>query len=128
MIRPKILFIDDSPTTRALAEAALEEAGYRVMACADAETGLRGAAVMPGPRAMVVDTYLPGTDVVVLVARLRILVPRSPLLALLERDSPVDHQLEQQLRAEAYLIKPFAPRQLVATVQEVLQLPANVSA
>jgi two-component system, NtrC family, sensor kinase len=66
-----ILVIDDSVTFRETVRAALEAAGYIVRVAASGEEGLRMAAA-ERPRAVIVDSVLPGIDGATVIRRLRL--------------------------------------------------------
>ncbi|HIE50560.1 MAG TPA: response regulator [Armatimonadetes bacterium] len=116
----RIVLIDDSPTTRAIARLVLAAAGYEPIACADVWGGLRVLAEPPPPCAVVVDTYLPGSDTRVVIARIRANAPGVPLIAVLEPGYSPEEILEL-FEPASYLVKPYAPRELVDAVQDALR-------
>jgi two-component system, NtrC family, sensor kinase len=66
-----ILLVDDSVTFREALRQALEEAGYTVNVAASGEEGLRVAAARR-PRAVILDSVLPGIDGSSVIRRLRL--------------------------------------------------------
>src|SRR5262249_26132482 len=86
---PTVLVIDDSVTFRSALAAALEDAGYHVLAAASGEQGLRMAADAR-PAAVIVDGHLPGIDGATVLRRLRadLALRRTPSLLLTSSEEP----------------------------------------
>ena len=118
----RIVFIDDSPTTRDLAAMALSDTGYEVQTCADAASGLYAVQVAEQTlAAIVVDTHLPGVDTAGLVAKLRAAAPLTPLVFLLDCGPlPPDTRLVQQYSAHS-LAKPFTSQELLSVTEAALR-------
>ena len=101
-----ILVIDDSVTFREALRQALEEAGYTVQVAAGGEEGLRIAAA-GRPRAVVVDSVLPGIDGSTVIRRLRLDIALRSVPCLLLTGSE-DHHMELralEAGADAFLRK-----------------------
>lgn len=117
-----VLAVDDSPSMRALVKATLEEAGLSVV---QAEDGLAGLELAQKERARVclVDVNMPRMDGITLVGELRKL-PEYKFTPILMLTTEVD--AEKKARAKAagatgWLVKPFDPPKLIATIRRVLQ-------
>jgi DNA-binding response OmpR family regulator len=101
-----ILVIDDSVTFREALRQALEEAGYTVQVAASGEEGLRIAAARR-PRAVVLDSVLPGIDGSTVIRRLRHDIALRSVPCLLLTGSE-DHHMELralEAGADAFLRK-----------------------
>jgi two-component system, NtrC family, sensor kinase len=101
-----ILVIDDSVTFREALRQALEEAGYTAQVAANGEEGLRIAAA-GRPRAVVVDSVLPGIDGSTVIRRLRLDIALRSVPCLLLTGSE-DHHMELralEAGADAFLRK-----------------------
>jgi two-component system NtrC family sensor kinase len=101
-----ILLIDDSVTFREALRQALEEAGYAVQVAASGEEGLRMAAARR-PRAVVLDSVLPGIDGSSVIRRLRLDIALRSVPCLLLTGSE-DHHMELralEAGADAFLNK-----------------------
>lgn len=118
-----ILVVDDNEQNRALAQATLEDEGYRVTLASNGEQAL--AAFQEGhPDCVLLDVRMPGMDGFAVCQRLRAL-PRGAdtpvvfLTALRDIDT-----FDAALRsgADDYLTKPVRPTELVLRVQAALEL------
>jgi DNA-binding response OmpR family regulator len=115
----RILIIDDDPTVREIARAALERDGFVVYEAMEGGAGLDVAAVR-APGLIVLDLVLPdasGEDILREVRR-RSSVP----VLILSAKGTTDHRVHGLgLGADDYLPKPFSPRELVARVKALLR-------
>jgi two-component system, NtrC family, sensor kinase len=101
-----ILLIDDSVTFREALRQALEDAGYTVQVAASGEEGLRIAAARR-PRAIILDSVLPGIDGSSVIRRLRLDIALRSVPCLLLTGSE-DHHMELralEAGADAFLNK-----------------------
>lgn len=120
---PKILVIDDNADNRALAEATLDDEGYRVVVAASGEEGI-SLFESERPDCVLLDVRMPGVDGFTACARIRALPggPDTPIVFLTAlRD--VD-TFDSALRAggDDFLTKPVRPTELVVRVQAALKL------
>ena len=120
---PKILVIDDNAENRALAQASLEDEGYRVVLAASGDEGISKFEEQL-PDCVLLDVRMPGTDGFAVCARIRALpagaqTPIVFLTALRDVDT-----FDQALRAggDDFLTKPVRPTELVVRVQAALKL------
>ena len=114
-----ILLVDDEPHIIELAQMYLEQEGFAVLSAGDGERAL--AAIAAGrPDLVVLDLMLPVVDGWGVCRRVRA-TSDLPIVMLTARDDPVDRIVGLELGADAYLTKPFHPRELVAWVKAVLR-------
>ncbi len=115
-----VLFVDDEPPLRHLAESILRDAGYDVLLAEHGEAAL--ALVSRHGReidVVVLDMSMPVLDGVETAERLRILYPDLPIIA-------SSGYSEAELRAKfastrpEFLRKPYRPRELVTKVRAAL--------
>ena len=119
MAGERVLVCDDEMAIVRALRVVLREAGYDVVVAATAEEALDRAAVRP-PDAAIVDLLLPDGDGIEVARRLREWsdMPIIVLSAVGEEDEKV-RALEAG--ADDYVVKPFAPRELVARLQAALR-------
>lgn len=118
----KILVIDDEANIVRLVRDYLEQAGYRVLTAANAETGLH-ILRRETPDLLVLDLGLPdrdGWDLTRLVRSDRQLA-NIPIIMLTARVDENDRIIGLELGADDYITKPFNPREVVARVRAVLR-------
>lgn len=116
-----ILAVDDSPSMRQMVGQTLRAAGYEVIEAVDGVEALELA------RSRVVDLVItdvnmPNMDGITLVAKLRALPSYRlvPLLLLTTESSPERKAQGKQAGATGWMVKPFNPDQLLATLARVL--------
>ena len=118
---PRIMVIDDSNSMRALVKEVLKAAGHEVIEACDGEDALRrvkGAAI----DLFLCDVNMPKIDGLALVKQLRGL-PQfkfSPILMLTTEIDPEKKRIAKAAGATGWLVKPFQPDQLLATIRKVL--------
>ena len=117
----RILVVDDSASMRQMVAFALTSAGYAVDEAEDGQVAL-GRAQGARFNAVVTDVNMPNMDGISLIRALRGLPDYkfTPLL-MLTTESAADKKAEGKAAgATGWLVKPFNPEQLVATIQKVL--------
>jgi two-component system alkaline phosphatase synthesis response regulator PhoP len=114
-----ILVVDDEASIRKIAQAYLEQAGFRVVCAASGDEALRHVEADP-PDLILLDLNLPGMDGMEVAARVR---ERSDvfILMLTARAEEADRVAGLRIGADDYLTKPFSPRELVARVEAILR-------
>jgi two-component system, OmpR family, KDP operon response regulator KdpE len=115
----RILVCDDDPQIVRALRVILREAGYEVIASESGEEALDRAAVRP-PQAAILDLMLPGIDGVEVCRRLREWSD-MPILVLSAADEEAEKVRALGLGADDYVVKPFAPGELLARVQAALR-------
>jgi DNA-binding response OmpR family regulator len=118
-VNERILIIDDDPTVREIARAALERDGYLVYDAMEGGAGLEIAALRP-PALVVLDRVLPDMSGEAVLREMR-RRSRVPVL-ILSAKGTTDHRVEGLLLgADDYVAKPFSPRELAARVKALLR-------
>jgi two-component system, OmpR family, alkaline phosphatase synthesis response regulator PhoP len=114
-----ILVVDDEASIRKIAQAYLEQAGFRVVCVENGLDALRQVEADP-PDLILLDLHLPGMDGMEVAARVR---ERSDvfILMLTARTDEADRVAGLRIGADDYLTKPFSPRELVARVEAILR-------
>lgn len=126
--RPTVFVVDDSPTIQKLVTATLSAAGYEAVAVGSGEQAvewLRGSAM---PKLFILDVNMPGMDGFQLCKLLRQTpeTARIPVVFLTGKDGLLNKLRGQWAGAAEYLIKPFDPQKLVATVQKLVPTEARL--
>lgn len=117
----RILIVDDSRTDLTLMASALRTAGYEVSLAADGDEAY-AKAVSELPDCVVLDIILPKQSGFALCRHLK-QSPKTrhiPVILVSVKDTPLDRRWGVQQGAAAYLVKPFAMDDLVASVRHVL--------
>lgn len=124
-----ILAVDDSASMRQMIAVTLREAGYEVVEAADGAQALEYAR-KHRVDLVLADVNMPNIDGIMLIAHLRTLPTYrlTPLLLLTTESSQERKQQGKQAGATGWMLKPFNPTQLLATLERVLGNGATVSA
>ncbi len=116
-----ILAVDDSASMRQMVAFTLKGAGYNVIEAVDGKDALEKAKT-GGADVVLTDVNMPNMDGIELVRQLRQL-PKykfTPML-LLTTESGADKKAQGKAAgATGWLVKPFNPEQLLATIAKVL--------
>lgn len=116
----RLLLVEDDERIAEPLDRALHEAGYRVTRAADGEEGLREARSGDYGAALL-DVMLPVLDGFALARRLRDEGVRTPIVFLTARGEVDDRVEGLDLGGDAYLVKPFALPELLATLRAVVR-------
>jgi two-component system, chemotaxis family, chemotaxis protein CheY len=113
--------VDDSTSMRQMVKATLQSAGYGVVEAADGQEALDYAREN-SVDLVISDVNMPRMDGITLVQELRTLPTyRLTPLLLLTTESSQDKKLEgKRAGATGWIVKPFNPAQLLATLQKLL--------
>jgi two-component system alkaline phosphatase synthesis response regulator PhoP len=114
-----ILLVDDEAHIVELAQMYLEREGFTVRSASDGARALEIIA-RQAPDLVVLDLMLPQVDGWEVCRRVRA-ESDLPIIMLTARDETVDKIVGLELGADAYLTKPFNPRELVAWIKAVLR-------
>ncbi|ARU54522.1 MAG: response regulator [Pseudomonadales bacterium] len=117
----KVLIVDDSASIRQMLEFTLKRSGYEVLAATDAQAALTKAEGQACDL-VISDVNMPGMDGYSFVAELRkkSAYKFTPILMLTTESSAEQKTKGKQAGATGWLVKPFNPEQLVATIEKVL--------
>ncbi|MEZ5411968.1 MAG: response regulator [Acidimicrobiales bacterium] len=119
---PSILAVDDSVSMRQLVAFTLKEAGFDVIEAVDGEDALAKAQTR---RADVVltDVNMPKMDGISLIRNLRQLPAYkfTPMLLLTTESAPEKKAEGKAAGATGWIVKPFNPEQLLATISKVIK-------
>ena len=117
----RILTVDDSPSIRLLVTATLQRSGHEMQQAASGIEALE-LAKKTGFQVIISDLNMPEMDGIALVKALRKLgnYKFTPLLMLTTEMDPERKKQAKEAGATGWLVKPFNPEQLVATVARVL--------
>ncbi|MGH2460846.1 MAG: response regulator transcription factor [Chloroflexota bacterium] len=118
-MKERILVIDDDEAITTALRRAFAFEGYTVDVALDGEDGLRRARDA-APDVIVLDVLMPGIDGFEVCRRLRS-ADDTPILMLTARDDVADRVRGLDAGADDYLVKPFAPDELLARVRALLR-------
>jgi len=119
-MKAHILVVDDEPRITDLLRRILAYEGYSVAIAASGSEALDRSLERP-PDLVVLDIMLPGLDGLEVAQRLRTAGDNVPILMLTARDTVADRVKGLGTGADDYLVKPFAPEELVARVKALLR-------
>ena len=116
-----IMTVDDSTSMRQMVKASLQSAGYGVVEAADGQEALDYAREN-SVDLVISDVNMPRMDGITLVHELRALSTyRLTPLLLLTTESSQEKKMEgKRAGATGWIVKPFNPQQLLATLQKLL--------
>ena len=115
----KVLVVDDSPTVRQQVGIVLREAGYEVI---EAEHGLDGKEkieTQPDLCMVICDVNMPHMNGIELVAAVSAGRPNLPIVMLTTEGHPDLVMRAKKAGAKGWLVKPFKPALLVATIAKL---------
>ncbi len=116
-----ILAVDDSPSIRQMVSYTLESAGYDVVMANDGDEALE-LAKKHNVNLVLTDVNMPNMDGITLVKHLRQLenYRHKPILILTTESSAEKKMQGKKAGATGWIVKPFDPEQLLATIRKVL--------
>jgi len=117
-----ILAVDDSPSMRDMVRIALSAAGFEVSQAADGEEALAIARTRAFDLVLS-DVNMPKMDGIELIRALRAeaAYKHTPILMLTTESSPERKRQGKDAGATGWIVKPFDPALLVATMHRVLR-------
>jgi two-component system alkaline phosphatase synthesis response regulator PhoP len=114
------LAVDDEPDVLRLVEIKLKKAGFEVLTARDGEEGL-SKALSERPEIVLLDVMMPKMDGFTAAAKIKEQMQPAPLILMLTakgQESDVVRGLAGG--ADDYIVKPFAPRELIARINVAL--------
>lgn len=118
----RILAVDDSPSMRDMVRIALTSAGFEVIQATDGDEALRLARERNFDLVLS-DVNMPNMDGIALIRALRAesAYRHTPILMLTTDGSAEKKQEGKEAGATGWIVKPFDPAQLIATMMRVLK-------
>gem|GEM_PF-576486 len=118
--RPSVLLVEDEPFVQTLLAAYLEKEGVSVTAASTAAE-MRAALRLPGQPidAIALDLGLPDEEGLALLRQLRTRL-NIPICISTRDNSAASRNVAAELGVDDYLVKPFHPRQLIASLMRLL--------
>jgi two-component system cell cycle response regulator DivK len=124
-VSKRILVIEDQPDNRQILRDLLTNADFEVIEAEDGEVGLTAAAAHR-PDLILMDIQLPGMDGYEVTRRLKAdaQLHSIPIIAVTSYALTGEANTARAAGCDAYIPKPYSPRQLLAKVREFLSPPA----
>jgi two-component system chemotaxis response regulator CheY len=117
----KILAVDDSPSIRQMVSLVLKSAGHEVVT---AENGVEALdfASAEDVNLVVTDVHMPEMNGITLISKLRELNSYrfTPILVLTTESSAEMKAKGKEAGATGWIVKPFSPDSLLATIDKVI--------
>ena len=122
----RILVIEDQADNRQILRDLLTNADFEVIDAVDGEAGLAAAAAHR-PDLVLMDIQLPGIDGYEVTRRLKAdtLLQAIPVIAVTSYALAGEADTARAAGCDAYIPKPYSPRELLAKVREYLPSPAS---
>ena len=118
----RILAVDDSPSMRQMVGVTLKSAGYEVLEACDGREALNLAKEQAAVDLVITDVNMPNMDGITLVRELRLLPHyRGVPLLVLTTEASAEKKLEGKAAgATGWVVKPFSPDRLLATIARIV--------
>ncbi len=118
-----VLIVDDDPKLLKMLQRTLAYEGFHILSATNGNEALAQVQAHR-PDVVVLDWLMPGLDGISVLGRLRAAGDKTLVLMLTARDA-VEHRVEGlESGADDYLVKPFAPAELLARIHALLRRPA----
>ena len=118
-----VLIVDDDPKLLKMLGRTLAYEGFHVLSASDGNTALADIQAHR-PDVVVLDWMMPGLDGLGVLERLRAAGDRTLVLMLTARDAIENRVAGLEGGADDYLVKPFAPAELLARIHALLSRPS----
>jgi len=116
----KVLAVDDEQDILRLVEIKLKKAGFQVVTAQDGEEGMRKA-LTDRPDVVLLDVMMPKMDGYTAARRIKDEIKPAPIVLMLTaRGQEADMLRGIKEGADDYVVKPFAPRELIARINVAL--------
>ena len=118
-----VLIVDDDPKLLKMLRRTLAYEGFHVLSATNGNEALAEVQAHR-PDVVVLDWLMPGLDGIGVLERLRAAGDKTLVLMLTARDAVEDRVEGLESGADDYLVKPFAPAELLARIHALLRRPA----
>ena len=117
----RILVVEDQEDLRAILRFTLEGAGYEVIEAVDGGEGV-AKALAERPDLILMDIQMPVLDGYEATRRIKALagMAATPIVAVSSFAMKGDEEKARASGCDAYVTKPYSPKQLLALVQKIL--------
>ena len=116
----KILAVDDAPDVRRLIQIKLKKEGFEVITAVNGQEGVE-MALSEKPDVVLMDVMMPKMDGFTAVREIRAKSAEKPVILMLTaKGSESDVMDGLSGGADDYIVKPFAPRELVSRIKVAL--------
>jgi two-component system alkaline phosphatase synthesis response regulator PhoP len=116
----KVLVVDDEDDVRRLIQTKLKKAGFEVIAAVNGEEGVE-ICKQEKPDVVIMDWMMPKMDGPTAMAKIKAECHPNPLILMLTaKGTEQDVITGLGSGADDYIVKPFAPRELIARVNVAL--------
>ena len=119
-MKAHLLVVDDDPHITELLRRILAYEGYSVATATSGDEALARTLERP-PNLIILDILMPGLDGLEVTRRLRAAGDNVPILMLTGRDAISNRVEGFEAGADDYLIKPFAPEELLVRMKALLR-------
>jgi DNA-binding response OmpR family regulator len=120
----RLLYIEDNEKLALNTSASLRDAGFVVDVVHTAEDALHSVKSFEYD-AVILDLGLPDQDGLVVLPKIKMLRPQTPIIICTARDGLDDRIKGLNTGSDDYLVKPFAVSELIARVNAVLRRPGG---
>ncbi len=117
-----VLVVDDDQKLQNMLRRTLSYEGFQVLTAPDGDAALDEVQAHH-PDVIVLDWMMPGLNGIGVIKRLRAVHDRTLILMLTARDAVEDRVEGLERGADDYLVKPFAPAELLARIHALLRRP-----
>jgi two-component system, OmpR family, response regulator MprA len=118
-----VLIVDDDPKLLKMLGRTLSYEGFHVFSASNGSEAL-GEVQAHRPDVIVLDWMMPGMDGLTVLERLRDAGDKTLVLMLTARDAVENRVAGLEGGADDYLVKPFAPAELLARIHALLRRPS----
>jgi two-component system alkaline phosphatase synthesis response regulator PhoP len=116
----KVLAVDDEDDVRRLIQVKLKKAGFEVVTATNGEDGV-AAAKRENPDVIIMDWMMPKMDGPTATAKIKAECDPAPIVIMLTAKGTEADVIQGLVGgADDYIVKPFAPRELIARVNVAL--------
>ncbi|HBP89594.1 MAG: response regulator [Nitrospira sp.] len=117
-----VLVVDDSVSMRQMVSFTLTGAGYEVVEAGDGKEAVDKLNGGAKPNLVITDLNMPNMDGIALIKAVRGMAAHkfTPILMLTTESSDDKKKEGQNAGATGWIVKPFNPEQMLATIKKVL--------